>query len=172
MKKKTGIIVFVLIALVLVGGITYAAFVQSSTAKSTSIVAKWRFKANKSKESFTIDLAKNASNLLNGKIGPGSNGSFSIELDGTGSQVDIDYSVTFANLENIPDNMKFYTDNSKKVSVNLASYKISGVMTYGANMQKSYVIYWDWPISGSNDTAYAGKTLQFDVLVDAVQKTN
>ena len=39
-------------------------------------------------------------------------------------------------------------------------------------MQKSYVIYCDWPISGSNDTAYAGKTLQFDVLVDAVQKTN
>ena len=63
MKKKTSIIIFALVALVLIGGVTYAVFVQSSTAKSTSIVAKWRFKVNKNKESFTIDLAKNASNL-------------------------------------------------------------------------------------------------------------
>ncbi len=172
MKKKTSIIIFALVALVLIGGVTYAVFVQSSTAKSTSIVAKWRFKVNKNKESFTIDLAKNASNLLNGKIGPGSNGTFDIELDGTGSQVDIDYVVTFANLENIPDNLKFYTDESKKVSINLASYKISGVIVYGASMQKNYKIYWEWPINGSDDTTFAGKTLKFDVLVDAVQKTN
>lgn len=172
MNKKTSIIVFGVLALFIIGGVTYAAFVQNSTAKSTSIVAKWRFKANNSKETFTIDLAKNASNLLNDKIGPGSNGSFDIELDGTGSQVNIDYSVTFANLENIPDNMKFYSDNTKKVSVNLASYKLSGTLNYGDKMKKTYTIYWEWPINGSNDTAYAGKTLKFDVLVDAVQKTN
>ena len=52
MKKKTSIIIFALVALVLIGGVTYAVFVQSSTAKSTSIVAKWRFKVNKNKESF------------------------------------------------------------------------------------------------------------------------
>ena len=172
MKKKKWMIILCLLLLLVVGGVTYAAFVQTSTATGTSIVARWRFRANKNKEAFTIDLTKNAINLLNGKIGPGSSGSFEIELDGTGSQVDIDYSVKFANLENIPSNMNFFADSLKKNKINLESYEIKGVMTYGASMQKKYVIYWEWPTNGVNDTSYAGKTLTFDVLVEAVQKVS
>ena len=78
MKKKKWMIILCLLLLLVVGGVTYAAFVQTSTATGTSIVARWRFRANKNKESFTIDLTKNAINLLNGKIGPGSSGSFEI----------------------------------------------------------------------------------------------
>ena len=158
--------------MVLICGITYAAYVQQSVAKGTSIVAKWRFKANGEKSNFNIDLTRSASKLYNGKIGPGSSGSFDIDLDGTGSQVDIDYSVKFANLENIPSNMNFFADSLKKNKINLESYEIKGVMTYGASMQKKYVIYWEWPTNGVNDTSYAGKTLTFDVLVEAVQKVS
>lgn len=172
MKNRNKIIIFLVIALLMIGGVTYALYIQSSVAKGTSIVARWRFKANNSKESFTIDLTKNASNLLNGKIGPGSYGSFDIILDGTGSQVDIDYVVSFDKLENIPMNMKFYADAGKSKTVSLSSYEINGVISYGGSMQKKYTIYWEWPIDGNGDTSYAGKTLSFDVLVDAVQKTN
>ena len=172
MKKKNKIIIFLVVSLFAIVGVTYAAFIQSSVAKGTSIVAKWRFKANNSKESFTIDLAKNASNLLNGKIGPGSYGSFDIDLDGTGSQVDIDYVVSFDKLKDIPENMKFYADSGKSKAINLSSYEINGIITYGGSMQKKYTIYWEWPIEGNGDTSYAGKTLSFDVLVDAVQKTD
>lgn len=169
MKKKSAIIVT--IALYLVCGITYAAYVQSSVAKSTSIVAKWRFSANGSSSVFSIDLVESATNLYNGKIGPGSSGSFDIELDGTGSQVNIDYNVSFENLENVPTNMIFYTDASKTKNVNLASYKIDGTLNYGSNMKKKYTIYWQWNANG-NDTDYAGKTMLFDIVVNAVQKTN
>lgn len=172
MSKKNKLIIFLLIALMLIGGVTYAAYVQTSVAKGTSVVARWRFKVNNNKESFTIDLAKNASNLLNGKIGPGSYGSFDIVLDGTGSQVDIDYVVSFDKLENIPINMKFYDDPGKNKVVSLSSYEINGIITYGGSMQKKHTIYWEWPIEGNGDTGYAGKTLSFDVLVDAIQKTN
>ena len=157
MKKKNKIIIFLVVSLFAIVGVTYAAFIQSSVAKGTSIVAKWRFKANNSKESFTIDLAKNASNLLNGKIG---------------RQVDIDYVVSFDKLKDIPENMKFYADSGKSKAINLSSYEINGIITYGGSMQKKYTIYWEWPIEGNGDTSYAGKTLSFDVLVDAVQKTD
>lgn len=169
MKKKMILIIF--IVLFLICGVTYAAYVQQSVAKGTSIVAKWRFKANGNKDSFDIDLLKSASKLYNGKIGPGSYGSFDVELDGTGSEVDIDYIISFDNLSNIPTNMKFYTDASYTKNVNLDSYKIDGTITYGASMKKKYTIYWKW-ISGNNDTSFAGKNIVFDVVVDAIQKTN
>ena len=169
--KKKGLLIGV-IALVLICGITYAAYVQQSVAKGTSIVAKWRFKANGEKSNFNIDLTKSASKLYNGKIGPGSSGSFDIDLDGTGSQVDIDYVISFSNLENVPKNMIFYADANKTKNVNLDSYKINGTITYGANMKKKYTIYWNWPTNGSGDNSDAGKTMVFDVIVDAVQKTN
>lgn len=169
--KKKGLIIGA-IALVLICGITYAVYVQQSVAKGTSIVAKWRFKANGSKSNFNIDLTKTAEKLYNNKIGPGSYGSFDIELDGTGSQVDIDYVVSFSNLENVPNNMVFYSDSSKTKNVNLESYKIDGTITHGANMKKKYTIYWEWKANGNGDNSYAGKTLAFDVIVDAIQKTN
>ena len=146
MKKKS--LLIGVIALVLICGITYAAYVQQSVAKGTSIVAKWRFKANGEKSNFNIDL------------------------DGTGSQVDIDYVISFSNLENVPKNMVFYADANRTKNVNLESYKINGTITYGANMKKKYTIYWNWPTNGSGDNSDAGKTMVFDVIVDAVQKTN
>lgn len=170
MKKKN---IFILVILLfLVCGITYAAYIQQSVAHGTSIVAKWRFKANGSKGSFSIDLADSASNLYNGKIGPGSYGSFDVELDGTGSEVDIDYVVSFANLNNVPKNMVFYEDSNMTKNINLDSYKINGTIVYGASMKKKYTIYWKWLANGNNDTGYAGKTMVFDVLVDAIQKTD
>lgn len=169
MKKKIAIIGTSV--LLLVCGITYAAYIQRSVAESTSVAAKWRFNANGSNSTFSIDLTESATKLYNGKIGPGSSGSFDIELDGTGSQVDIDYNVTFENLENVPTNMIFYTDASKTKNVSLASYKIDGSLNYGFNMKKKYTIYWQWNTNG-NDNNYAGKTMTFDVVVNAVQKTN
>lgn len=160
------------VALVLTCGITYAVYVQESVARGSSIVAKWRFKTNGSKSNFNIDLTKSASKLYNGKIGPGSSGSFDIDLDGTGSQVDIDYVISFSNLENVPKNMVFYADSDMVKNVNLESYKINGTITYGTNMKKKYTVYWNWPISSIDDGSDSGKTMVFDIIVDAVQKTS
>lgn len=170
MKKKSFIIL--IIVLFLVCGITYAVYVQQSVATSTSIAARWRFEANGSNENFVIDLTDTATKLYNGKIGPGSYGKFDVELDGTGSQVDIDYVISFSKLENVPKNMIFYEDSNRTKNVNLSSYKINGTIAYGPTMKKTYTIYWKWLTDGSGDNVYAGKTMTFDVLVDAVQKTN
>lgn len=160
------------VALVFTCGITYALYIQESVVKATSIVAKWRFKVNDEKSNFNIDLTKSVSKLYNGKIGPGSSGSFDIELDGTGSQVDIDYVISFSNLENVPKNMVFYADSNMIKNVNLESYKINGTITYGTSMKKKYTVYWNWPTNGTDDKNDAGKTMVFDVVVDAVQKIN
>lgn len=170
MKKKR--IIVLIIALLLICGVSYALFVQQSVAKGTSVVAKWRFKANGSNDSFNIDLVKSASNLYNGKIGPGSYGSFDIDLDGTGSQVDIDYIVSFDNLNNVPKNMIFFEDANKTKKISLNSYKIEGTIVYGTSMKKKYTIYWKWNTDETNDAEYAGKTISFDVVVNAIQKVN
>ena len=170
MKKKA--LLIGIISLFSICGITYAAYVQQSVAKGTSIAAKWNFKTNGEKKSFNIDLTKSASKLYNGKIGPGSFGSFDIDLDGTGSQVDIDYVISFSNLENVPKNMAFYVDANRTKKINLESYKIGETITYGTNMKKKYTIYWNWPTNGSADNSDSGKTMSFDVIVDASQKTN
>lgn len=39
---------------------------------------------------------------------PGSSGEFNLQIDATGSEVDIDYQVNVLEEKNIPRNMKFY----------------------------------------------------------------
>lgn len=172
-KKKLLFVLFLVFALAGIGVVTYAALVQSSVATSSSVVAKWRFKVNGSKETYTINLADNATGLLNGKIGPGSKGSFDIVIDGTGSQVGIDYSVLFENIENLPTNMIFYSDKTLKNVIRLSSYKIGERIAYsGGSMKRTHTIYWNWPADGNDNTDVAGKTLTFDIVVNAVQSTN
>lgn len=170
MDKKKIIIISVFLLLIAVGVVTYAMLVQSSVATSSSIAAKWRFKVNGQKETFNINLLEHANKLMNGKLAPGSSGAFDIVLDGTGSQVGIDYEISFENLENVPTNMKFYANSSKTNQIRLSSYEITGTIASANNMTRTFTIYWDWPLNGGEDDAsFAGKDLTFDIVVNAVQ---
>ena len=169
-KKNIIIISFLLFLLIGIGVVTYAMLVQSSVATSSSIAAKWRFKVNGQKETFNVDLLEHATKLMKGKIAPGSSGYFDIVLDGTGSQVGIDYEISFENLENVPTNMKFYANSSKTNQVRLSSYEITGTIAYANNMTRTFTIYWEWPLNGGEDDAsFAGRNLTFDIVVNAVQ---
>jgi len=171
MNKKKVILISILFALLVgIGVVTYAMLVQSSVATSSSIAAKWRFKVNGEKSEFNVNLLDHATKLMNGKIAPGSSGSFDIVLDGTGSQVGIDYTISFDDLQNVPTSMIFYSNSNKTNSIRLSSYEIAGTIAYGNNMSRTFTIYWEWPLEGAeNDASFAGRDLTFDIIVNAVQ---
>ena len=104
MKKKTKI-VLIIVAIVailvsFIGGQAYAKYMSKVTGNAVGEVAQWRFKVNENEETMqTISLNSTIYNftLANGKIAPGTAGSFEINLDATGSEVGVFYVVRFEN---------------------------------------------------------------------------
>ena len=98
-------------------GSTLARYVTEVTGSATATVAKWSFKANNSTAATfdDIDLGRTAydsSTITAGVIAPGTSGSFDIVIDGTGSEVGIDYEIKLeaATDTTFPDDMVFSTE--------------------------------------------------------------
>ena len=93
-----------------IGGQAYAKYISQVRGNGIAEIATWSFKVNGEKEQVQeIRLASTCNNqtLVNNKIAPGTSGSFNIKIDATGSDVGINYNITFAQEENKPQNLKF-----------------------------------------------------------------
>lgn len=174
-----------LVTACLLGG-TMAKYVTEVTGTGSATVAAWKFTAGNGTENFTVDLAKTAYDNINGKkIAPGTEGSFDIILDATGSDVAVDYTIAFSKLENKPTNLKFYYKNEsdQKVAIDdpTSADAIKGTIDYGSAadaMKVTKTVYWDWAIGNSDadnstDTANgtAAKLMTFDIKVTGTQQT-
>ena len=113
--KEKNIILFVLLGTLLclfgIAGASYSLYKSSPRGKSMGSIANWNFTANGSSSTFAINLATNATNASDGKIMPGSYGSFDIKLDATGTDTDVNCKITFENIIGKPDNLNFYLDS-------------------------------------------------------------
>ena len=115
MKKKSKKIIMLICALLLViaigtGSYTYAKYRTAVKGGGQADIAKWSFNVGKESEAIeNIQLVStvNKETLVNGKIAPGTSGQFFINIDGTGSEVGIDYDVKFSNEKNKPTNITF-----------------------------------------------------------------
>lgn len=161
MKNKKKIIsvllLIALIAVIFIAGYTFARYYKSINAGSSSAnIARW---------SFGSKNAEAVINLSSEKIAPGSNGQFEIEVDATGSEVDVEYEIIVSDEKNIPTNMKFYaetkneagdiisTTEEKSSFSELASSDLKGTIPVETNNQKrTIVVYWDWEFN-ENDTS-------------------
>ncbi|RGY96820.1 hypothetical protein [Clostridium sp. AM58-1XD] len=135
----------------LMGG-TLARYTTEVTGTGSATVAKWSFKANEQTATFTdIDLASTAYTNIDkaggNKIAPGTDGSFYIEIDGSGSEVAIDYTIAFSELSNKPANLKFYSDSGYSTEIaDLTAYQdLKGEIAVDdlATPVKK-MIYWKW----------------------------
>ena len=120
--RKTISLILLFLIIGISGGILYtnSKYVSSKTGAISAEVAKYVFDVSGKdsfNESHTIDnlvLADtcNSSSLVNGKIAPGTSGSFDIVVDASGSDVSINYFVSFTNNSghNLPTNLKFKLD--------------------------------------------------------------
>ncbi|WP_302325385.1 hypothetical protein [Enterocloster lavalensis] len=191
MKKRSRIVSLGVLALTLtmmstcLMGATMARYVTEVTGSATAKVAAWSFKANGETSTLTaIDLgADGKRNAYNGTdvaaevIAPGTSGKFDIAIDGTGSEVGIDYVVNIASASGttLPSDMTFKVDNAAYT----LGEKIEGTIDYSnaANsMKKTITVNWEWPFDEtdnkeSNDNAYADNDWTLAITITGKQTT-
>ena len=129
-------------------------------------------KQNEKTDTFSVDLKDESGKTTDGKIAPGSKGSFKIKVDGTGSEVALDYSAVFSNIQGKPSALKFYSDEYMTEIADLAAYKgIKGsIGATDADKVKEYTIYWQWPFNDASETVPETKAMSFDITVTGTQQ--
>ncbi len=157
MNKKRVIAVFVIIALIILSFLTGSTFAKYLTEYKTTAslqIARWSvsedFLVNGvSNESQKINLATtyNPETLVNGKIAPGTSGTFGVQIDATGTETGINYEIKFDRiLGAIINNLVFTYNNNTYSNLSELSNIISG--NIAANAENKIVnleIGWCWP---------------------------
>ena len=156
-KKKIISIIAIIIAIILsfIGGQTFAKYVTEVRGDGTAQIATWDFKVNGQREQVqTISLGStyDASTLVDGKIAPGTKGSFQIIVDGTGSDVGIDYKIKFSNESTKPQNLKFYYNDTEYDSILDLAEDLSGTIVANAkDKTETLTINWEWKYETGSD---------------------
>lgn len=152
LKKSTKIVLLVVaivaILLSFMGGQAYAKYMSRVTGQGTADIASWSFKVNEKEEKLqTISLKSTMNNetLTNNKIAPGTEGSFQIKLDATGSDVGINYIVRFENESQKPTNLKFTYEGKTYKSLTELQEVLTGTINADAqDKTKVLTIGWNW----------------------------
>lgn len=173
-----------LITTCLLGG-TMAKYVTEVTGTATATVAAWSFKANNNDTMFsTIDLGDTEhrtnyekTDIKAGVIAPGTEGSFDIVIDGSGSEVGVDYAMKIAEADGItlPDDLTFKVGSDSYT----LGQEIKGTIDYSATenaMKKTLTVTWEWPFDtnddkNTNDNEFKGKSWTLDITVTGEQTT-
>lgn len=151
MKNKTIKIIKILSAILLVVmlqamGYTYAKYITSETGTGQAEIAKWGFQIVKNgSETKKVSLVNTVNNdtLVDGKIAPGTSGAILIAVDATPSEVDVDYTIQFANEKNKPNNIVF-THNGTEYS-SLSEIVVNGEFDYETvNKKREHAVLWRW----------------------------
>ncbi len=191
LTKKKKIIISLCILLVvilgLIGGSVIAKYQSQIKAQGNADVAKWVFTLNGTNVSYKtikIDSSYDESTLTNGKIAPGTRGSFDIVIDATGSEVGVEYAVTFINERYKPTNMKFIYDNQEYNSLQELEDKLTGTIAANAGNKKiTYTISWLWDYETGDSSqiqandkidtneGLSGAVYSFDVVATGTQVT-
>lgn len=192
MKKKTKIVLIIIaVAVILVsfiGGQAYAKYMSKVTGNGTAEIASWKFKVNENEEimqNISLNSTINSNTLANRKIAPGTSGEFQINLDATGSDVGIIYTINFANETRKPNNLKFKYAGQTYDSLAFLQNTIMGtIYAISQNKQQTVTIEWEWPYeTGTTDEEKQKNNLldtqdakeitdyTFDIIVTGTQMT-
>lgn len=150
-KKKKIILAIAIISCIIIsflGGQSYSKYVSQVRGDGTAEIATWNFLVNEGSEEIQpIRLASTYNNetLVDNKIAPGTRGSFNINIDGTGSDVGIDYKVKFKSLNQKPTNLKFiYNGISYNTIEELNDVLAGRIKANESDKTKTYTIEWEW----------------------------
>lgn len=151
-----------------IGGQSYSKYVSEVRGDGIAEVATWNFKVNGQKEEVqTIQLGSTSDNetLKEHKIAPGTSGDFNIIVDGTSSNVAIDYHIKFTNESTKPTNLKFMYDNQRYDTITDLEEILSGtIQADDQEKVKVFTIYWEWPYETGNDPNEIAKNDKVDTM--------
>lgn len=166
MKKNrtTRLIVLVLflaiVTSVIISG-TFAKYTETATKDSTAAVAKWVFNADDSNLGKVVRTdGVTADKIVADKLAPGTQGTIKAALNLEGCEVAVDYVVEISNIQNKPQNLKFYKDEActTEIAAVDGKYKIEGTVAATAITSDDIAanIYWKWDYeTGADDAAKA-----------------
>ncbi|MCI8759971.1 MAG: hypothetical protein HFJ34_02425 [Clostridia bacterium] len=167
-KKKILFIIAILscILLAFVGGQSYSKYVSEVRGNGIAEVATWSFKVNGQKEQVqAIELGSTCNNetLVNNKIAPGTSGNFNIIVDGTGSDVGINYNIKFENETTKPTNLKFVYEGQEYNSIDELQTNLSGTIEANAQEKtRTITIGWKWNYETGNTQSEIANNDQID----------
>ena len=157
-KKKKVLIILAILAIILLAficGQAYAKYVSEVRGEGIAEVATWSFKVNGQNEQVEeINLASTCNNetLVDNKIAPGTSGSFNIIVDATGSEVGINYNITFTEEENKPQNLKFEYNDTEYNSIKELENDLSGTINANEeNKTRTINVKWKWDYETGNN---------------------
>lgn len=135
-NAKKNIIVFSVIGLFLITTGTFAYFRGSDSYSVKGQAINWTFKAeNKnSKETFVKEL---------GDVVPGSSGSFTINLDPSGTNTNVECSIS-PNVNNALAGMKLYSDEAHTAANEITTENPLKVNLTANSSAQNVTIYWVW----------------------------
>lgn len=159
-------------------GSTHSKYTNKISGNGETEIAKWYFSVNTATETMeTIKLADtyDQSTLINGKIAPGTSGSFDLVIDASDTEVGVKYQVDFQNETNKPTNLKFTYGN--KTFSNIEGYEEYFTDTIDANDSnkiRTLTVNWEWPYESDDDETDTNEGLQaldyeFDIVVTGTQ---
>ena len=167
-KKKKLVIVLLLLVVAcgcyFVSG-TYAKYTRALVGSDTATVAKFSVDASglNKEQNATISLFDNVKeadttsseeNVLEGKIAPGTGGSFTTTLTNK-SEVDVKAVVTLketANTSNVPIEYSLDKTNWKSASEITKEVNLDYVGKTSSNSSSDVTIYWRWAFDGTDST--------------------
>ncbi len=152
-KKSLTIVVLLLLVALTSGYVasTYAKYTETlADATATAQVAKWDFKKGTNNGNLVISLPAtiDASRLTANMIAPGTGGSFNLDLDNSGSDVGVEFEITFTDLANVPSNLVFKQDST---TLAISGSKITGYIPAKGTL--SIPLAWEWPYETSGTLA-------------------
>lgn len=167
-----------------VGG-TYAKYTEKIAKSASTSVAKWAFVDDNTTQGsykFAVSETYDATTLVNGKIAPGTKGTFEIKLVNTNTETAVEFEILFANMANKPSNFHLYrtTDGSTKgAEVTLdGNGKLTGRLAAKDATGLTAKFIWEWAYETADtavndplDTAdgKAANDLTMDVTITGTQ---
>ena len=188
-KNKGAVVVLALalIVAIILSMYAYSKYTSTLTGNGTSTVAKWSFKVNGQTQTIPdINLGETMdahNNVVTPKLAPGTSGHFDLILDGSGSEVAIDYNIKLA-ITQKPTNLKFYLDDKYQtpISETDGTLNIAGsIALEDVNTPLTKTIYWQWPYetgktsneidkNDETDTKDSGKNVTMTITVTGTQR--
>ena len=175
MQRKLDILMIIMLILsfitLLAGDVveTNSKYISSGLSETNLKIATWEFKLNGTNASsidiaLTDTLTENKYSKTN--VIPGTTGMIPINIDCTNSKVALDYTVTL-NTVSIPENLKFYTDETYTTEYT----PINSFIGLNDTKTKTHHVYWKWEFTSNEEsTNWEGKELVVTINVAASQR--
>lgn len=159
-KHRRSSLVIILLMLVAIAtayvGNTYAKYTETVSGDGTATVAKWDFTTDNSISTLDIDFTDDydPSTLVEGKIAPGTSGSFAITVKNTHTETGVNFTLALGTATNVPTNLKFYKDSTFTTEITPGTGTITGQLAALDSTGLDVSIYWKWNYETTNgDTA-------------------